>query len=224
MKRIFAVLLTLTVCLFAAAGISVSAATHNIEGVKFSLSGDYTILTDENLTASSKVEGLIFAAISKDEQHQIQCRRAETEFSTQLGSFAGLAGEDLAPVGQKLFPNGYDTAEIGRLVYLKSTSVADGKYNIIYVTVSDKKLYTVTYFGTDPSKIGEFIGTVTLPDTAVTGGPGIIIIIVLSICILGVVAVVVLLILSFVKDWRRRKMEQSENIVSNYIKIKRRRY
>ena len=224
MKRIMAFLCALMLCLFAAVSVSAKVVNHSVEGVKFSLSDGYNLLTKEDLLISSDVEGLIFAAISGDEAHQIQCRRTQTDFSTQLGSFAGLLGEDLKPVGQKLFPNGYDTAEIGNLVYLKNTTVSDGQYQIIYVTVADKNLYTFTYFGTDPSKIGEFMGAVSLPDNAEKNGPNVVIIIVLGLCIAGVVALIVILILSFVKDWRRRQMEQSENIVSNYIKIKRRKY
>ncbi len=224
MKRILALCLALMLCLFAAATASAKLVTHTVEGVNFSLGENYNLLTKQDLLISSDVKGLIFAAISEDEAHQIQCRRTETDFSKQLGSFAGLLGEDLKPVGQKLFPNGFDTAEIGRLVYLKSTTILDGQYQSIYVTVADKKLYTFTYFGKDPSKIGEFMGTVSLPDSATKNGPSVVIIIVLCLCILGALALIIVLILSFVKDWRRRKMEQSENIVSNYIKIKRRKY
>ncbi len=224
MKRILSFCLALMLCLFAVATTSAKVVSHTVDGVKFSLSDNYDLLTKDDLLVSSDVKGLIFAAISKDEAHQIQCRRTTTDFSEQLGSFKGLLGEDLKPVGQKLFPNGFDTAEIGQLVFIKNTTVIDGQYQSIYVTVADKKLYTFTYFGSDPSKIGEFMGTVSLPDSDEKNGPSVIIIIVLGLCIAGAVALVVILILSFVKDWRRRKMEQSENIVSNYIKIKRRKF
>ncbi len=224
MKRIISVILAVALLCFCAVSVSAKSVSHSVENVNFKLSSGYTLLTDEDLVASSTVEGLLFAAISNDEAHQIQCRSTVTDFSKDLKTFSGLLGEDLAPVGQMLFPDGYDTAEIGNHVYLKSSSVTDGKYSVIYVTVSDGRLYTFSYFGSDPTEIGQFMGNVTLPDSATEGGTSVVLIAVLALAIAAVSAVIVLIALSFLKDYRHRKMEKSENIVSNYIKIKRRKY
>ncbi len=224
MKKAFIYVLAIVLCLFAAVSASAKSTKHTVKNVSFSLSDSYDLLTEEDLLVSSDVEGLVFAAISEDEAHQIQGRETTTDFSKELGSFNGLKGEDLAPVGSKLFPNGYDTAETDNHIYLKNTLETDGKYTVMYVTVSNGKLYTFTYFGTDPTKIGEFIGTVTLPDSSNSSGSNVLMIVFLSLGILGLGVLIVFLSLSFIKDYRRRKMEQSENVVSNYIKIKRRKY
>ncbi len=224
MKKAFICVMAVIMCLFAAVSVSAASTKHTVKDVTFSISDGYDLLTEEDLLASSEVKGLLFAAISKDEAHQIQCRETSTDFSKEVDSFKGLRSEDLVPVGQKLFPDGYDTAEIGQHIYLKKSTVSDGQYTVTYVTVSNGKLYTFTYFGADPLKLGEFMGGVTLPDSAFESEPNILMIIFLSIGILAFVVLIVILGLSFIKDYRRRKMEQSDNIVSNYIKIKRRKY
>lgn len=224
MKKTLICVLTIILCLFAAVSVSAASTEHTVKDVTFSLGDSYDLLTEEDLLVSSSVEGLIFAAISKDEAHQIQCRETVTDFSKELGSFKGLLGEDLAPVGQILFPDGYDTAEIGHNVFLKKSTANGEQFTVIYVTVSNGKLYTFTYFGNDPLRIGEFMGTVTLPDSATESEPNLLMIIFLCLGIAAFIALIVVLALSFIKDYRRRKMEQSDNIVSNYIKIKRRKY
>lgn len=224
MKRILAVVLAAIVLSLTALTASASVTEHKIEGVKFSLSSVYEVMTAENLTESSTVDGLIFAAISQDQLHQIQCRRTVTDFSKSMKSFKTLSPENLAPVGEKLFPEGYETAEFKQDIFLKKSRVTEGNFEVLYVTVSNGKLYTFTYFGPDPTKIGEFMGTVLLPEEQTESNVNVMMIIILSLSIAAFLCLVVMLALSFLKDYRHRKMEQSENIVSNYIKIKRRKY
>lgn len=224
MKKAFICIFCIMICLFVAVSVSAQSTTHTVKDVSFAVSDDYDLLTEEDLLVSSSVKGLIFAVISKDEAHQIQCRETVTDFSNELGSFKGLNGQDLKPVGDKLFDDGFDTAEIGSHVYLKKSSVTDGQYTVMYVTVSNGKLYTFAYFGDDPLKLGEFMASVNLPDSVEKGEPNVLMIVFLCIGILVFIVMIVILSLSFVKDYRRRKMEQNDNIVSNYIKIKRRRY
>lgn len=226
-KKHYKILLSiLVVVILSVLPLSATAktVTKTVEGVTFSVSDSFKIFTADALESPKDVEGFVFAAISGDNEHQLQCRRIETEFSKQIGSFQGVQGDDLKPVGEKIFTNSFSTAEVGNRVYLKSTSIDGNQFNVIYVTVSDGKLYTFSYFGSDPTVIGEFVATVTVPDSVKTSPTNILMIVVFSIAILGFAALLVVLILSFVKDYRRRKMEQSENIVSNYIKIKRRKY
>ncbi len=224
MKKLFPIFMVIILCLVAVLPASASVTEHTVGGVKFSLNSGFEIMTDEDLTQSSSVEGLIFVAMSKDGKHQIQCRRTVTDFSTNMKSFKTLSPEHLAPVGQELFPEGYDTAEFGQEIYLKQTTFSDGNYKAVYVTVSDNNLYTFAYFGTDPTKIGEFMGTVKLPETKQKNNVNVLMIVILSLSIAAFLVVIILLVKSFVRDYRHRKMEQSENIVSNYIKIKRRKY
>lgn len=226
MKRAAAFMISALILLFTAVPTFASTVNREIDGVKFSIGSEYEVSTAENLASSSTVEGLIFVAISKDGKHQIKAQQKVSEYSTEMQSFKSLSHEDLAPVAQKFdrFKNGYDTSEIGNAVYLKSSVVADDGYEVIYVTVSNGKWYTFTYFGSDPTKMGEFMGSVTLPQTPADKQISTLWIIILSVSILVFTVVIVLLIMSFIKDYRHRKMEQSENIVSNYIKIKRRKY
>ncbi len=224
MKRIFSAILSVIICAFTVSLASASVAEKEINGIRFCINSNFEVMTAENLTESSTVEGLIFAAISTDRLHQIQCRRTVTDFSSGIKSFKTLSPENIAPIGEKLFPDGYETAEFGQDIYLKQRKVTDGNYEILYVTVSGGKLYTFTYFGSDPTKIGEFMGSVSLPKEETENNVNILMIIILSLSIAAFLVLFVLLMLSFIKDYRHRKMEQSENIVSNYIKIKRRKY
>ena len=220
MKKALALLISL-ICLFTAGTVSALSTDYEIDGLKFSLSNNYVVSTKENLTASSSVEGLVFVAISKDGKHQIQARAGVTDFSEQLISFSGLNEEDLAPVGQKLFPDGYQTSEINGQIYFKCSYESD---SMVYVTVANKKLYTFTYFGDDFTKLSELVGSITLPEGEKANNLSVVIIVVLLIIIALIIAFLVLIVFSFVKDYRHKKMEQDKNIVSQYIKIKRRKY
>ncbi len=224
MKKMFAAALAMLISALTVFSASASVTSQKIENVSFEISSNYEIMTAEDLTQSSSVEGLIFAALSADGLHQIQCRRTVTDFSKSMKSFKTLSPEHLAPVGEKLFPDGYETAEFGQNIYLKQITYSEGNCKVLYVTVADSKLYTFTYFGSDPTRIGEFMGTVTLPDKKSDSNVNVLMIVILSLSIAAFSVVLVLLILSFIKDYRHRKMEQSENVVSNYIKIKRRKY
>lgn len=224
MKKVLSVALAMWLCFVLLLSASAKSVGHEISGIKFRLDDGYELLTEKDLLVSSDVEGLVFAAISSDGENQIQARRTSTDFSKEIGSFKGLLPQDLEPVGQKLFPEGYTTAEFGSDVYLKQISETNGQYTAIYVTISDKSLFTFTYFGSDPTVLSEFMGGVTLPGGNSGSGSVSFIVIILYVCIAVLVVILVMLALSFVKDYRRRKMEQNENIVSNYIKIKRRKY
>ena len=224
MKKILISIIALLTIFIAVLPVAAAMTPYEIDSIGFLANEDYTVYTEDDLLPSSKVEGLVFVALSSDHNHQIQGRRTETEFSKQLGSFKDLDKETVAPVGTKLFPNGYETVQMGSILYLKSTEQTDGDFTVMYTTVADGKLYTFTYFGTDPTRIGEFISTVTIPDTAKSSGMKTFMIVLFVIFIIADIIFIILLALSFAKDYRRRKMEMDKNIVNQYIKIKRRRY
>lgn len=222
MKRIFCLLTVIMLCLFAVT--SASAATKHIKDITFSVDDGFTVHTEDDLLASSNVDGLIFAVLSEDGKHQIQARCTTSEFSTNLNSFYGLDKELVAPVGEMMFPDGYETATINSLVYLKNTSHSDTGYTSVYITVNDGKLYTFTYFGNDATKMGEFMTTVKLPASTNSRGANVSVIILICVFIIIDIIFVAFLVVSFVKDYKHHKMETNENIVSQYIKIKRRKF
>lgn len=222
MKRSFALLAAAIVCLLAV--VPASAAKHSIENISFSIEDGFTVYTSKDLLVSSDVDGLVFAAMSADNLHQIQARCTVTDFSAQLVSFYGLDSEIVAPVGNMIFPDGYETATINSLLYLKSTSYNNAGCTSVYVTVNDGKLYTFTYFGADATKMGEFMTTVKLPDSSDGRGVNVYVILLISVFIIVDIGFIVFLVVSFVKDYKRHKMETSENIVSQYVKIKRRKF
>ena len=180
--------------------------------MEFYLDSDYKIYTADDLLPGSSVDGLLFFAISGDRDHQIQARRTKTEFSTQIGSFSGLDDATIKPAGDKLFPDGYTTVTVGKVTYLKTTGDADGE------------LYTFAYFGKDPSRIGEFLASISIPGTSSGSHLKVYMIVIFAVLIALDIAFIVFLVLSFVNDHKRRKMERDKNIVSQYIKIKRRKY
>ncbi len=225
MKRATALIFAVLMSVFLSVTASAKSVTHKISKVSFTLNDDFSVFTVDDLAENSSVDGLLFAAISSDGTQQIQVRRTETRFSSELGTFSGLTEETVKPVGERLFPDGYSVSDFGTNTYLKQSTVSsDGNISVIYVTVSEKMLYTFTYFGSDPTVIGEFMASVTLPASDNFGGIDIVMIVILSVLVIAAASLSVIIVMSFIKDYRRRKMERSENIVSNYIKIKRRKY
>ena len=203
---------------------TVSAARYEVNKITFSLGDEFTVHTADDLISSSNVSGLLFVGLTADGSQQIQCRETVTEFSKQLKSFAGMDSEIVAPIGQQIFPNGFDTTVINSLIFLKKTTTDDKGYTSVYVTVYDGKLYTFTYFGSDATKMGEFMTTVKFPLKPSQTGSNVYLIVLISVFILADVVLLGFLGYSFFKDYRQRKMEQSENVVDQYIKIKRRKF
>lgn len=224
MKKLTAVAALIIVLLSTVFALSVSAAKYSIENITFSANDEFTVHTSKDLLSSSNVEGLLFVGMTADGNHQIQCRRTITEFSKQLVTFAGMDAEIVAPVGQQIFPDGYETTEINSLIFLKSTTINDKGYSSVYITVNDNKLYTFTYFGSDATKMGEFMTTVKFPVKSSGSGVNVYLIVLISIFILADIVLIIFLGYSFFKDYRQRKMETSENVVDQYIKIKRRKF
>ena len=224
MKKLFFIVISVLICFCNAICVSAATTKHNIDNIKFSLSSEFTVYTGSDLFETSTVEGLVFVAMTESQDHQFQVRCTETEFSKQLKSFYGLDSEIIAPVGNALFENGFETTEISGLNFIKSTSKGDEQYTSIYITVNDSKLYTFTYFGQDATKMGEIMSTVKLPVKNAVANDNIYIIILISVFILADIAFIVFLCVLFVRDYKRRKMETNENVVSQYIKIKRRKF
>ena len=224
MRKPIALLFSLILLLFTVLPVAAVAKEYEFSGISFVIDNSYSVNTDEDLAPSSSVKGLLFVAISEDSKHQIQCRQTETEFSRELISFENLDKESIAPAAEELFPNGYETATINGVLYLKGASIENGEASVVYVTVAEGKLYTFSYFGTDASVIGEFMSTVKFPEKRSNSWLYTLMIVLISLILIGFVVFTVFLITSFVKDYRRKKMEMEQNIVSQYIKIKRRKY
>ncbi|MBE6798243.1 MAG: hypothetical protein E7525_00455 [Ruminococcaceae bacterium] len=223
MKRPVAALVFI-ITLLSVFTFSVSAAKYEIGNITFTANDEFTVHTADDLLSSSNVNGLLFVGLTADGNHQIQCRQTVTEFSKQLVSFAGMDAEIVAPIGQQIFPNGFETTVINSLIYLKNTTADDKGYTSVYVTVNDGKLYTFTYFGSDATKMGEFMTTVKFPLKSGGTGVNVYLIVLIAIFILADVVLIGFLGYSFFKDYRQRKMEKSENVVDQYIKIKRRKF
>ena len=223
MKRRLAALV-LSLVMFFAFTFTVSAAKYEVNKITFSLGDEFAVHTADDLISSSNVSGLLFVGLTSDGSQQIQCRETVTEFSEQLKSFTGMDSEIVAPIGQQIFPDGFDTTVINSLIFLKNTTADGNGYTSVYVTVNDGKLYTFTYFGSDATKMGEFMTTVKFPLKASQTGSNVYLIVLISVFILADIVLLGFLGYSFFKDYRQRKMEQSENVVDQYIKIKRRKF
>lgn len=215
----------LCVLAFLFSAVTVFAAGGNsVDGIKFSLPSGYTVYTDENLGTVSGAEGLRFAALSADRNSQIQMRCIEDDFAKSIGSFYGLDEDTVDPVGRKLFDDGYSSVTINSMAYIKKTYEYESDRVVMYVTVHGGKLYTLAFFGDDPSEMGEFMGTVSFPSNEKTSPLKIMIICVAVFFMAVDVAFAVWLVSSLLKDYRRYKIAKNENVVSQYIKIKRRKY
>ncbi len=214
------VLLIIIISVFTVSPAFAAAKEHKVLDVTFTVSDEYKVYKKEDVSPQNVINGFEFAAISKDEKHQIQLRCTTTQFSNETGSFYGVEHSMVIPVAKSLFEDNYDIVTFNNMVYIKNVSNSG---TVIYVTVYGKKLYTFSYFGNDASKIGKFMSGVSFPALAASKIK-VAIVAVLIIFILAALAFLYLLIRSFVNDYNRHKMETSENIVSQYIKIKRRKY
>ncbi len=220
MKKVIVLLIALIISVFAVTPALAASKKLTIQDATFTISDEYNAYTKENVSPQNVINGFLFAAISKDEKHQIQLRCTTTQFSKETGSFYGVEHNMVVPVATSLFDKNYDIVTFNNMVYIKN--IADGGA-IVYVTVYGNKLYTFSYFGNDASKIGEFMSGVSFP-AASTSKLKVAIVAMLVIFILAAIAFLYLLIRSFINDYNRYKMETSENVVSQYIKIKRRKY
>lgn len=219
MKKALVLLISIIIFVFTVTPAFAASKPQKILDATFTVSDEFKTYTKENVSPQNVINGFEFAAISKDEKHQIQLRCTTTQFSKETDSFYSVEHSMVIPVADKLF-NSYDIVTFNNMVYIKN--VADSG-SVVYMTVYGGKLYTFSYFGNDASKIGEFMGTVSFP-AAATSKLKVAIIAVLVTLILAAIAFLYLLVRSFINDYNRHKMETSENIVSQYIKIKRRKY
>ena len=219
MKKALVLLISIIIFVFTVTPAFAASKEQTILDATFTISDEFKTYTKENVSPQNVINGFEFAAISKDEKHQIQLRCTTTQFSKETDSFYSVEHSMVIPVADKLF-NSYDIVTFNNMVYIKN--VADSG-SVVYMTVYGGKLYTFSYFGNDASKIGEFMGTVSFP-AAATSKLKVAIIAVLVTLILAAIAFLYLLVRSFINDYNRHKMETSENIVSQYIKIKRRKY
>lgn len=221
-KALFVMLAVLALILPVSSAFA--AGKDTVDGMKFTLPSGYTLYTDDDLGTVSGADGVRFVALSGDRNSQIQMRCTDDDFAKSIGSFYGLDAETVDPAGKKLFEDGYTCVTVNSMAYVKKAYDYDSDRVVIYVTVYDGKLYTLTYFGDDPSEMGEFIGTVSFPSAEKPSPLKAVIITVTVFFIIVDILFAVWLVSSLLKDYRRYKMAKNENVVSQYIKIKRRKY
>lgn len=223
MKKAISVLLCVFTLIFVFSTVS-AASGNTVDGIKFVLPSGFSLYSGSDLGSVLGTDGLRFAAISSDRSGQIQMRCTDDEFAKSIGSFYGLDGETIDPVGKKLFENDYSAVTLNSMAYIKKNYDYGSDRVVMYVTVYKGKLYTFAYFGSDPSDMGEFMGTVGFPQEKNSSALKTVIIAVAVFFILVDIVFAAWLISSLYKDYRRYKIAKSENIVSQYIKIKRRKY
>ena len=109
MKKVISLIISLLILIFAVLPTCAIGTKRTIEDITFYLDESYGLYTKKDLLPGSSVEGLIFFALSSDQKHRIQALSTVTNFSEQLGSFSGLDGELITPVGEQIFKDGSDT-------------------------------------------------------------------------------------------------------------------
>ena len=81
MKKALVLLISIIIFVFTVTPAFASSKEQTILDATFTVSDEFKTYTKENVSPQNVINGFEFAAISKDEKHQIQLRCTTTQFS-----------------------------------------------------------------------------------------------------------------------------------------------
>jgi len=258
MKKLMGVAIALVIAVLCSLNVFAAKSGYTDEDYGFSvtLPQDYVVINRTNLSANSdfikrlgysvksfrlrmEESGILLYAAEKDNQHQIQLKSWESDFSKEVGSLSSASGEQLSEMlyimSEQLELEG------GRLVDSRVTDVGGKKYLsytvkvedafcfVQNVTVENGKCYSLIYYNssaelTQAEKESQqaILKSLSIKKAATKAeGSGYFLVIRIICAAVAIVAIVVavFLISSFVRDIKRRK-EQPE-IIPDRIKMRR---
>ena len=186
---------------------------------------------------------MLLVAATEDNTRQIQLKSWETDFSRQIEDLSALDADALEQAADALLVREADESLLswgkavrGGVTYLKAVTrvteqQADFCY-IQYITVRDGVYYALVFynFGGEVTQEQEdeadaLLSSLVLPapkgGSFLAGGNYVVQMVIVGILILAAAVISLLLVLSFIKDIRYRRREDSQTV---HIKIKRRKF
>jgi len=221
--------------------VQAEAYTFKDENLQIDFPDGYTVLTPNNLSKNSDIvedighsvtslktkmnnDGIILMAVAEENQQQIQLKSATTTFTSQIVSLSSLSSSQLDTVAKQIVGNDYEVVYKNGTVFLK-ISTSTREYNSSqYITVENGKLYTLVYYGADQSRLDTVLNSMIITKNSkfsLHDGTTIFQIVLISAFVVTVLVAIVLIIISFIKDFKKRN---DNNDVRDYIKIKRRKF
>ncbi len=258
MKRIIALAVCLVVIVFSAVNVvaAMQAYADEDNGYTINLPEDYTLLNRTNLSSNAdfiqrlgysvksfrlrmEESNIVLYAADKDNQHQIQLKIWESDFSKQIDQLSSANDEQLSEIlyvmSEQL------TLDEGRLIDSRVTSVDGQKYLTYTVQVADAfcfvqnvtivngKCHALIYYNSSAElskdeqafqkQLLKSLQIKKIQQKAEGNGYFIVIRIICAIVCIVAIVVAVFLISSFVRDIKRRK--QQPEIIPDRIKMRR---
>ena len=241
MKKIILSMVAILSVFISALSVSADTIEYKFDKITMSMPSKYTVLYPENLSKNKETvqslgtsvetmkkdfseKGIIFIAVNSENNEQFEMRSTETEYSKEIASLSKIKDDEIInKIGSVLFGNNsFGQYSINGCVYLRENYTSAEQNSVIYVTIENGCIYTFSYFGDDPVRIAEIIGGLRIGTerglSAMTVSDWIRTIIV-YLLIAGLLVAVILIVVSLIRDFKRRK---NENVVSEYIKIRKR--
>lgn len=196
----------------------------------------------ESFKTYMKNAGMLLYAATEDNTRQIQVKSWQTDFSKEIGDLSSLDSEALEQAAAALITErpgeillSKQQIRLGNSTYFEMTARVAGKQSdfcyVQYVTIQNGSLYALVYYNIGSeltaAQMSEARGLLSgfsvekRSEGALSGSNVLLQIVIISAVILAASVLAVLMLLSFIKDLRSRK---SDNDVSEYIRIKRRKF
>lgn len=243
MKRLTVAVILLAFILSSLFCLPVSAASSDpLDDLSFRFPSSYTKLTRDNLSRNSKLvkqlgftptslknymkqEDIYIIAAGEDAKGEFHIKCTETDFSKQMGSFAGLSSESLTKINNTLFGGKAEACTLGKndTIYFRTKSRAENAefYTYQYATVENGKLYSFVYYGDSADEIDDFMKTLKIKtekkSNLATTATGILI----AVIIIGCLMAMGIIVVTIVMDLKKPVEEDSKE--TDHIKIKRRK-
>ncbi|MDO4742999.1 MAG: hypothetical protein Q4B04_03050 [bacterium] len=210
-------------------------------GVGLDLPDEYVVITRDNTDDNIEIieaighsqESLenfmnkndVYAiGVAQGNTRQIQLKCIKTEFSSEVDSLSNLGEQNISEIGYRLFGSEFKILKQGETVYYVNEFATENYSGVDYVTIKNGVLCTVVCYGCNSAQQQQILENVIFKEkskVSVASSSTVFEIIIISLLILAVSVAVLFIIFSFISDWRKKR---DENIVSKYIKIKRRKF
>ncbi len=249
LKALLLALLLITVVAFPA-----SAATLKGDGISLEVPDEYLIITPDNVSENVKAakvlgftektlktymqdNGMIFLGLVGNNTRQVQLRAktgGEDSFAAKIGDLSLLDNENIresaAVIMDQLDLSATDRYEVvantGGLKAIKITAESEDGTSVQYVTIRNGVIYSLVGFdaaGSSMDYLADIFESLEIKKEkggfTLAEGTQIVTTVIVVLLMLAAVVVIIRLLISFVRDFRNR-----ENDVSEYIKIKRRKF
>ncbi len=225
--------------------VTASADTVDIQdyGVSVNIPSGYTALTRTNIRKNEEIVGgfyvddqetrmsakslkrymeennIYILAINNETSSQFKLSIAQTDFSKGIKNLTELDAAEKAQMTDALFEGKKCTEKkINGTVYF----TVNDENSYTYVTVMNKSLIMMTYYGTEPQSAELIASRISYKGErtfSLTGGAAVLQIIIAAAVTLAAIAAIILISASLINDYRNR----DENDDEDEIKIKRRK-